>query len=121
MSNLTSDSVSRQTTINEWYYNYRLDTLFVLQLVFLGISVILLMTILSKYRIISPVFVIYASVIIVILLFLVWYFKYSFNKNTRDFYQWDKRKFSGDGHFKSVVTPEVQAAMNQILATGCGA
>jgi hypothetical protein len=120
MSNLTAESLSRQSNINEWYYNYRLDTLFVLQLVFLGISLILLMTILSKYKIVSPLFVMYAAAVIVILLFLVWYFKYTFNKNTRDFYHWDKRNFSGDGKLDSAITPEVQAAMTQILATGCG-
>ena len=120
MSNLTTDSITRQTSINEWYYKYRLDILFVLQLGFLGFSVILLMTILSKYRIVSPLFVIYASVVILILVFLIWLFKYLFNKNTRDFYQWEKRKFSGDGQMKSAITPAVQAAMTQILAAGCG-
>ena len=119
MSNLTTDSITRQTSINEWYYKYRLDILFVLQLAFLGFSVILLMTILSKYRVVSPLFVIYASVVILVLIFLIWLFKYLFNKNTRDFYQWEKRKFSGDGQMKSAITPAVQAAMTQILEAGC--
>jgi len=121
MSNLTNDSKMRQAAINEWYYNYRLDTLFVLQLVFLGFSLILLMTILSKYKIVSPFFVIYTSVVIIVLLVFVWYFKYIFTKNTRDSYHWDKRNFNGDGKLKSGLTPEVQAAMQQILTTKCGA
>jgi len=119
MNNLTNDSIARQTTINDWYYNYRLDTLFVLQLVFLGFSMILLMTILSKYKIISPLFVVYVSVIILILLFLVWFFKMSFNKDSRDLYEWNKRKFPGDGRMNSTITPEIQAAMEQIVAAGC--
>jgi uncharacterized membrane protein len=115
MSNITKDSERRQAQINEWYYQYRLDTLFVLQLLFLGLSVILLFTVLSKYRIISPVFVMYGAAVVLIMVFIVWYFKYTYNKNTRDFYAWDKRRFPGDGTTSS-ISMEVRAAMNDILS-----
>jgi len=116
MSNITKDSENRQTQINNWYYQYRLDTLFVLQFMFLGLSIILLFTVLSKYRIISPYFVIYSAVFILIMVFIVWYFKYTYTKNTRDLYNWDKRKFPGDGTTSS-ISMEVRAAMNDILSS----
>ena len=118
MSDITKDSERRQAQINDWYYRYRLDTLFVLQLLFLGLSVILLFTVLSKYGILSPMFVIYGAAVILIAVFIVWYFKYSYNKNTRDLYNWDKRKFPGDGTTSS-ISMEVRAAMNDILSK-CG-
>lgn len=117
MDNLTGDSLKRQTEINSWYYNYRLDTLFVLQLLFLGLSVIVLMSILSRYRIIPTIFVIYFAVFIILSVFFVWYYKYTYNKNTRDFYHWDKRRFAKDGAEVPALTPEVRAAMAQIMPT----
>ena len=117
MSSISPDSLNRQSEINDWYYKYRRDTLFILQLVFIGVSVILFMTILTKYRILSPVFVMYSAVLIGIMLFIIWYFKYKFTNETRDLYHWDKRKFPGDGKLESSITPAVQQAMSDILAS----
>ncbi len=75
------------------------------------------MTILSKYKIVSPLFVVYFAVLIAILLLIVWVFKYKYNTDTRDFYHWDKRRFAGDGKLESAVTPAVQQAMSDILAS----
>lgn len=119
ISNISGDSLKRQTSINEWYYKYRLDMLFVFQVLFLGLSIIILMTIFSKYHIISPVFVVFTSGLIFLFVFLVWYFRYAYNKNTRDFNQWDKRRFPSDGQVTSPITADVKLAMSQILANGC--
>jgi hypothetical protein len=115
MSNISPDSLNRQAEINDWYYKYRLDILFILQLVFIGISFTVFMSVLSKYRILSPVFVVYFTIFVGLLLILIWYFKYSFNNNIRDLYHWDKRKFPNDGKLESSVSPAVQQAMNDIL------
>jgi hypothetical protein len=115
MSNITPDSLNRQAEINDWYYKYRLDTLFILQLLFLGLSFIIFMSILAKYKLVSPVFVVYSAIIIAVLLFVVWYLKYKFNNETRDLYHWDKRKFSGDGKTSSSITPGVQQVITGIL------
>jgi hypothetical protein len=117
MSSVSPDSLHRQTAINEWYYKYRLDTLFVLQLAFIGFSFVLLMAVLSKYGMISPMFVVYSGIFIVLFLFIVWYFKYTYSNSTRDLYHWDKRKFAGDGTMNSAISTDVQRAMNDILAS----
>ena len=117
MSSITQDSLNRQTAINEWYYKYRLDTLFVLQIAFIGFSFVLLMAVLSKYGMISSMFVVYSGIFIVLFLFIVWYFKYTYSNSTRDLYQWDKRKFAGDGTMNSAISTDVQRAMTDILAT----
>jgi len=119
MATLTNDSLKRQTDINEWYYKYRLDTLFVLQILFLGLSVLVLLSVMSSYRLISPMFVAYVAVFVFLTVFLVWYFKYAFNKSTRDFYHWDKRRFASDGNVAPYVTAEVRQAMTQIMETSC--
>uniref|UniRef100_A0A6C0K5W8 Uncharacterized protein n=1 Tax=viral metagenome TaxID=1070528 RepID=A0A6C0K5W8_9ZZZZ len=114
-TNITTDSKRRQTEINNWYYNYRLDTLFILQLTLLAFSIILLFSIFSKYRLISPIFIVYITVFFLLFIFIVWYFKYSYSKNTRDFYHWNKRRFTGDGE-TTAIPMEVRSAMNDILS-----
>jgi hypothetical protein len=59
----------------------------------------------------------YSAVLIGIMLFIIWYFKYKFTNETRDLYHWDKRKFPGDGKLESSITPAVQQAMSDILAS----
>jgi hypothetical protein len=119
MSNLSADSLKRQTGINEWYFNYRLDTLFVLQLLFLGLSLLILLTILSKYGIVSSVFVGYYTILMLVGVFIVWYFKYIYNANNRDFYHWDKRRFASDGKVNPSISMETKIALTQTAASKC--
>ena len=119
MTTLTGDSIKRQTDINEWYYNYRLDTLFVLQLLFLGLSFLVLLSILASYRIVSPLFVGYYTVLMFIGILMVWYFKYRYNSEYRDFAHWDKRRFASDGKMSSNVSAEVRQALTQVAAAKC--
>jgi len=119
MATLTGDSLRRQTDINEWYYKYRLDTLFVLQMLFLGMSLLVLLSVLSNYRIVSPVFVAYYAVLMLVGVFIVWYFKYKYNNDSRDFAQWDKRRFASDGKMSSNVSAEVRQALIEAAATKC--
>jgi amino acid permease len=119
MATLTGDSLKRQTDINEWYYKYRLDTLFVLQMLFLGMSLLVLLSVLASYRIVSPFFVGYYAVLMLIGVFIVWYFKYKYNNESRDFAHWDKRRFPSDGKMSSNVSAEVRQALTQIAAEKC--
>ena len=119
MTELTGNSLRRQTDINEWYYKYRLDTLFVLQMLFLGLSLLVLLSVLATYRIISPLFVGYYTVLMLIGVFVVWLFKYKYNNDSRDFAHWDKRRFASDGKMSSNVSAEVRQALTQAAAAKC--
>ena len=118
MSTPTGDSIKRQTEINDWYYHSRLETLFILQLLFLGLSFMIFLSILASYQIISPYFVGYYAVCVFIVLAAVWYFKNSYNKNNRDPNEWGKRRFPNDGAVSSNVSMETRQALVQNAMVG---
>jgi hypothetical protein len=118
MSTPTGDSIKRQTEINDWYYHSRLETLFILQLLFLGLSFMIFLSILASYQIISSYFVGYYAVCVFIVLAAVWYFKNSYNKNNRDPNEWGKRRFPNDGAVSSNVSMETRQALVQNAMVG---
>jgi hypothetical protein len=118
MSTPTGDSMKRQTEINDWYYNSRLETLFILQMLFLGLSFMIFLSILASYQIISPYFVGYYAICVFIVLAMVWYFKNKYNKNNRDQNEWGKRRFPNDGVMSSNVSMETRQALVQSAMLG---
>jgi hypothetical protein len=99
------DTQDKQARIAEWTYRDKMETLFVLQLLFLGIMTTALFAILSKLGFFDSriVYVVGATVLIVVT--LVWYFRSAYTKGTRDKYTWDRRYFSGDFGTDPVVSP----------------
>ena len=119
MSKLSADSLKRQTGINDWYYNYRLDVLFILQLLFLGMSILVILSIMTRYHIISPVFVSYYAILMLFGVAAVWYFKTNYTNTSRDFYHWDKLRFPSDGNMSSNMSIELKNALTQAAASQC--
>ena len=114
------DSIKRKITINEWYYQYRLETLFIFQIIFIGIAGLLLLSILSSYGIIPRLFVIYYTIIMVGIIGTVWYFKSNYTKNVRDPYHWDKKRFPADSTTSSPINSNMKAAITQgLINTQC--
>ena len=120
MDQSSADSMKRQTDINEWYYQYRLETLFIFQLAFIGFSLLVLLTILSKYSIIPGIFVRYFAILFFIGIFAIWYFKSTYNNNIRDPNVWDKRRFPQDSTTYSAFNSNMKAAITQgLINTNC--
>jgi len=100
-------SVERQTEINEWQYNSKRDTLFFLQLLFIGLTIIILMYWMSSGGVLNDTFVLYVSIIIFALLGLIWYVRYSFTRLSRDGQHWNRIQFAEDGKKPSTLSPSV--------------
>jgi len=113
------DLMKRQTGINEWYYRYRLETLFVLQLLFIGLAGLVILSVLSSYSIVPGIFVMYYGVLMVATIFLITYFKYTYNLNVRDYSHWDKRRFAADSTTQSPFTSTMKAAITQGIVSTC--
>jgi len=114
------DSMTRQIAINEWEYKYKLEMLFILQVIFIGLMVITIAAILSKYGFFPFKVVIIIGVVVAIVDLGVVIFRSRYTKNVRDQDSWSKRHFKGDGSETPAVSTElVQAAAtsaNQICA-----
>jgi hypothetical protein len=119
MSTPTGDSLKRQSEINNWHYYSRLETLYIFQILFFGLSFLLFLSVLASYEIISPYFVGFFVVCMFVVLLLVWYFKNRYTSLTRDPKDWNKRKFNGDGQLSSNITAEMKQVLTQSAIAKC--
>jgi protein-S-isoprenylcysteine O-methyltransferase Ste14 len=93
---ISNDSLQRQRQVNQWSYQEKMETLFMFQLTFLLLMLLVITSSLAKMGLIS----VYISVLIgvgaAVILGFIWLFRYSFTLNIRDRREWNKRYFSGD-------------------------
>jgi hypothetical protein len=88
-----NDLATRQYEINEWAYNNKMDTLFVVQLLFVTVLVAAALTYLNKMGFISMTIV---GILVGILLFadiLILINRYNYTNKTRNKRYWNKRIF----------------------------
>jgi len=86
----------RQFEINEWAYNNKLETLFLLQLLFISILVLVLFLFLSKNGYISSTVAGSLSVILLLIVAYVGYVRWSYTNSTRDPHTWSRRTFPAE-------------------------
>jgi flagellar biosynthesis/type III secretory pathway M-ring protein FliF/YscJ len=104
------ESIERQTEVNEWEYNRKLESLFIAQLFFLALVVLVLLSILWKYGLMNLPYILIVGLILLTGLILLWFFRSSYTKNVRDKNMWNRRRFEGDGSLAAAVSPEEVAA-----------
>lgn len=113
-----ADSLERQVQISEWTYQDKLETLFIFQLMYIGLLVLILFMVLAKIGFFRTGFVYLIAVIIAIALFMIWFFRSAYTKNIRDKRQWNRRRFPGDGSTNPAVpASDVAAAARETLAS----
>ena len=113
------DSMKRETRINTWYYKYNLEMLFIMQLAFIGLSSLLLLSILSSYGLIPGIFVMFYGILMVFVVCSVWFFKGEYNSKVRDYYHWDKKRFAADSTTHSPFNSEMKAAITEYTSAHC--
>ena len=104
-------SVSRQTEINEWQYNSKLEMLFISQLAFMGLSFIIALYAIAYTGVFGFGIVHYSAIIISIILLAVIVSRYLYNRDSRDKRYWNRKVFSGDYSKPSTVSPSANAAL----------
>jgi FlaA1/EpsC-like NDP-sugar epimerase len=98
-----SQLATRQTEINEWSYNNKMDTLFVFQLLFISMLIICILMMFSYQGTIGRPFVWYTFSILVFIDILVIINRSMYTNQIRDKKQWDKVIFPGD---QKTVSPK---------------
>lgn len=102
--------VSRQIEINEWTYNDKMETLFVYQLLFIGLLISCLVMLMKSVGAVGGMFAWYVVGLTALLMALVIANRASFTKNLRDRRYWNRIRFDGDGALPTVMTDEQKAA-----------
>jgi len=98
-----SQLANRQTEINEWSYQNKMDTLFVFQLLFISMLIVSILMMFSYNGIIGRHFVGYAFGILVIINVIVIINRSMYTNNIRDKYMWDRVLFKGD---QELISPK---------------
>jgi len=92
----SNDSISRQVEINEWAYNDKMETVFVLQILFIGIAIISIVYYFKSTGAVGKWFAIYVSAITATLLTLLVLNRIFYTSARRDPRYWNRRRFNED-------------------------
>jgi len=117
----TVDSKRRQIEINEWSYHEKMETLFILQLFFIGFATTVILMTLAKYGFFSKLYAIYMGIVMFAVLIVVGGVRRLYTKNVRDKTHWNERQFQGDYSLSSLVPPAVLSATSVANQTVCDA
>lgn len=109
-------SVLRQSQINEWYYHLKLESLFISQLCFIGLSFVIVLFSLSRAGLFGPAVVYYSLFFILIILFTIWIMRFIYNRNYRDKRNWNRIVFSGDNGKPATIPSEVVSLTAQVAS-----
>lgn len=91
------DMTRRQAEINEWYYENKRETLFVLQLTLLVVLTVVVTLSVAQYGWISQDGADYVMGIVVVMGVLTWVYRWYYTSKIRDPRYWSTRRFAGDG------------------------
>lgn len=105
----------RQFEINEWTANNKLDTLFVLQLIFIGLTILAPLLYLTRIGFMPYTAYYGVSVLVLIAIILTFVVRYQYTNNTRDLRYWNRRRFARQGGPPTPPTCEQVAAASQDL------
>lgn len=83
----------RQFEINEWAYHNKLETLFLLQLLFISVLILVVFLFLTKSGYISSTIAGTLSVLLFLGVAYVGYLRWSYTNSTRDAHMWSRRSF----------------------------
>ena len=110
---------SRQTEINEWAYNNKMDTLFVFQVLFISLLIICILMMFSYKGVIGRAFVWYTFGILVIIDVLIIINRAIYTNRIRDKKEWNRIVFEDDNKLLSPKGVDTEY-INQIAAANGG-
>jgi hypothetical protein len=99
------DLATRQIEINEWTYQNKMDTLFVFQVIFIGLAFLAVLFSLKGTSGFSGPLVWYATVIVTVLIAIIIINRAVFTRNRRDGRFWSRRRFQEDRAKSSPLQP----------------
>jgi hypothetical protein len=102
---------TRQTQINDYAYNNKMDTLFFLQILLISILIVAVFAYLARIGILSYALVIYIGVILLVINVLVLAARMAYSMNLRDPHLWNRKRFSYE------ATPPAAAALPPLPPT----
>jgi hypothetical protein len=95
--NYNKDLTRRQVEINNWYYENKRETLFVLQLILLVVLTVTVLLYLASTGWVTQEASEYAMGFVIVVGAGTWLYRWNYTANIRDPRYWNQRKFPQDG------------------------
>jgi hypothetical protein len=95
------DLANRQVEINEWTYNNKMDSLFVLQLTFIALVFVGILMILKGQGVVPASFVWYSMGVLLFIVVVIIINRSVYTNTRRDTRYWNRKRFPGDNTMKS--------------------
>lgn len=92
-----ADLTRRQVEINNWYYENKRETLFVLQFILLTVLTVTVILILTSYGYLPQAGSDYLMGFVIVVGVGTWMYRWFYTKRVRDPRYWNRRVFDGDG------------------------
>jgi hypothetical protein len=92
-----ADLTRRQVEINNWYYENKRETLFVLQFILLTMLTVTLILVATAYGFVSQAAADYLMGFVIVVGVGTWLYRWFYTKRVRDSRFWNRRVFQGDG------------------------
>ncbi len=108
--------VQRQIEISEWTYNNKMETLFVFQLLFIALLIVLLVFVLKGAGYIGALFSWYVVLLVAVLMIMILVNRLTFTINKRDSRYWNRQRFAEDNKLKSPIGPNDESYQEYLAA-----
>jgi hypothetical protein len=109
------DTTRRQVEINNWYYENKRETLFVLQLVLLVMLTLVIVIGVASYGWITQTGADYLMVFVVVVGAGTWLYRWYYTRNIRDPRYWNQRRFEDDGKVGPPDVPHCATASGEVV------
>ena len=115
--NITADSTKRQVELNQWEYSYKMNSLFMMQFIFIALNIMIVFMCLYKYGFFKLPFIVFVYIVILIIIIFVAVIRdRAFNHDDR---YWTKLNFPSDGKLVSNISPDYVASVASQQQTQC--
>ena len=116
--NITADSTKRQVELNQWEYSYKINSLFMMQFIFIALNIMIVFMCLYKYGFFKLPFIVFVYIVILIIIIFVAVIRdKAFNHDDR---YWTKLNFPSDGNLVSNISSDYVASVASQQQTLCG-
>jgi hypothetical protein len=93
LNSINTDVLKRQVEINEWSSFNKLDTLYILQVIFIGLALVCILAYLMLRDLISPYLFKFISYTIVVIVFIMLALRWRYTSLSRNKRYWHKAEF----------------------------
>ena len=112
------DSTRRQVEINEWYYESKRETLFILQMILLMMLTITVLVVMTSYGYITKLTSDYLTGIVIFIGLGTWFYRWYYTQYVRDRRYWNRQMFKIPTPDTNKVCAEDIAAASPAMVPG---